>query len=78
MVNESNSLEELTGESGHQLIETVYIITIKGKELCLYRIGDSIPIRDQKTTDNQPVEISNDWQAIQEGPVLKVKAGQPY
>lgn len=69
-------LKELTGESGHQLMNSLHYYN-QGKELA-FTIGDSIPIRDQKTTDNQPVEISNDWQDIQEGPVLKVKAGQPY
>lgn len=69
-------LKELTGESGHQLMNSLHYYN-QGKELA-FTIGDSIPIRDQKTTDNQPVEISNDWQGIQKGPVLKVKAGQPY
>lgn len=69
-------LKELTSESGHQLIDSLHYYN-QGKELA-FTVGDSIPIRDQKTADNQPVEISNDWQDVQAGPVLKVKAGQPY
>ena len=69
-------LKELTSESGHKLTDSLRYYN-QGKELA-FTVGNSIPIRDQKTADNQPVEISNDWKNIQEGPVLKVKAGQPY
>ncbi|WP_317913442.1 isopeptide-forming domain-containing fimbrial protein [Carnobacterium maltaromaticum] len=71
-------LEDLVSESDatHKLMNALHYY-YKNQDYTL-SVGNAIPIMDKKTVDSQPVDISSDWESIDQGPVLDIRAGKPY
>ncbi|WP_271494610.1 hypothetical protein [Enterococcus sp. 5H] len=68
-------LDELTSDSGHQLVDSLHYKDQKQDHVFIK--GESIPIIEKETIDEQAVDISKEWQGTKIGPYLDVKAGKP-
>lgn len=68
-------LDDLTSDSGHQLVDSLHYKDQKQDHVFIK--GESIPIIEKETIDEQAVDISKEWQGTKIGPYLDVKAGKP-
>lgn len=68
--------KELTSAANNQLKNSLYYI-IDGKEQLLTP-GISVPVINQKTLNDQAVNVSAQWDGKKNGPLLKVPAGKAH
>ncbi|PEF45195.1 hypothetical protein CON22_18110 [Bacillus cereus] len=69
-------LTDMTSENGHLLQDSLHYYH-KGQDY-IFQKDTSLPVYEMVSTGNEPVNISDFWDAKQEGMTLKVKAGQAY